>query len=156
MRVPLAMKTRVLTTMSVGHEPITGGSTEPPTSNNLTPRVQVGHTTSVLLGTLPGPFYSMGTRFWILRGREHKVIFIANLGSYLIVSACNLDPKRGGPSHLKHLEVTGSAIPRSFVQVLQGFMQFLLPPLQGLRIYLQSSLKDAIITLNEARSCWII
>ena len=35
MRVPLAVKTGVLTTMSVGHVPITGGTTEPSTSNNL-------------------------------------------------------------------------------------------------------------------------
>ena len=35
MRVPLAMKTRVLTTISVGHVPITEGTTKPATSNNL-------------------------------------------------------------------------------------------------------------------------
>ena len=35
MEVPLVMKNGVLTTMSVGHVPITGGTTEPSTSNNL-------------------------------------------------------------------------------------------------------------------------
>ena len=34
--------------MSVGYILITGGTTNPPTSNNL-PKVQVGHTTLVLL-----------------------------------------------------------------------------------------------------------
>ena len=35
MGVPLAMKIRVLTTVPVSHVPITGRTTEPPTSNNL-------------------------------------------------------------------------------------------------------------------------
>ena len=35
MGVPLAKKIRVLTTVSVGHVPITEGTTKPPTSNNL-------------------------------------------------------------------------------------------------------------------------
>ena len=34
-KVSLVMKTGVLTTISAGHVPITGGTTDPPTSNNL-------------------------------------------------------------------------------------------------------------------------
>lgn len=151
-RVPIAMKNGALTTILVGHVPNTGGTTETPTSNNLPQGESRPHHFGLTWhSTL---FYG----YWVLDSQEQgeKVIFISSLGSYLIVSACNLDPKRGGSNCLKHLEGAGSAIPRSVVQVPQGFMQSLHPLLQGPRIYLQSSLKDAIITFSEACSRWII
>lgn len=83
--VPTAMKNRVLTTVSVGYVPNTGGTTKTPTSNNLPQGESRPHhfgptwrsTTAVL-------FYG----YWVLyflRDREQKVIFIANLGWYLVV-----------------------------------------------------------------------
>ena len=84
------------------------------------------------------------------------MIFITNLGSYLMISARNLDPKRGGPRCLQHSQGTGSAIPGSFIQVSQGFIQSFCPPLQGLGVCLQGSLKNTVITFNEACPCRII
>jgi len=58
-RDPLAKG--ALTMMSVGYILITGGTTNPPTSNNL-PKVQVGHTILVLLAPSRA-ILRMGTRF---------------------------------------------------------------------------------------------
>ena len=87
---------------------------------------------------------------------EQNIIFITNLGSYLIISAHNLDPKREGPCCLYHFQGTGSAISRSFIQVPQGFIESFHPPLQVVVVCLQSSLKNSVIMFNEACPHWII
>ena len=96
--VPLVIKTGVLTTMSIGHVPITGGTTEPPTSNNLPQGASkphhIGPTCTFQAHFIP--FYSLpsaGSRrffllptwsltqlsvpiIWILSGEAHAVCSI--------------------------------------------------------------------------------
>jgi len=84
---------------------------------------------------------------------EQKIAFVASWGFYPTIGARSLDPKQGCSCGLQG---TASAIPQPFVPVPHCFIESLCPPLQGLRVCVQGSLKNTVIAFNQARPHWII
>ena len=124
-------------------------------SPTISPKVQVGHTTWIL----PAPskaisFY--GCQDLSSQGQGAEDYFHYQSGVLPDDQCPSFGSKWGGPRCLQHSQGTGSAVSGSFIQVPQGFIQSLCPPLQGLGVCLQGSLKNTVMTFDETCSHWII
>jgi len=149
------MKTGVLTTMSAGQVPITRGTTDPPTSNNLPQGASRPHhfgptctfQGQSVLGVPGSRFSGAGIRrlfllpIWGLSQLSMPVIWTLN-GEADVV--CRI------------FRTPGSAISRPLIQALQGFVESLCPLPQGLRVCLQGSLKNTLTAFNKTCPHWII